>query len=153
MNSETTELMAIATTSLAEGGKISSTNSAKEVLAPHCTDSDLPGKQHCLFLLMKWTNVPGNIWAKMNVECHGICFSHCLEVNNTLSSIWCFVFLFYLVLLLNLECHLSQEVLFHPFLHGGQGSLKKGRTHRFTCGIFGISFTWIFHCNFCFIKA
>lgn len=34
MNSETTELMAIATTSIVEGGKISSTNSAREVLAP-----------------------------------------------------------------------------------------------------------------------
>lgn len=45
--------MAVATTSLVEGGKISSTNSAKVVLAPHYTDSDLPGKQHCLFLLMK----------------------------------------------------------------------------------------------------
>lgn len=28
-------------------------HSAREVLAPHYIDSDLPGKQHCLFLLMR----------------------------------------------------------------------------------------------------
>lgn len=145
--------MAIATTCVVEGGKISSINSVKEVLVPHYTDLDLAGKQRCLFLLMKWTNVAGNSWAKTNVGCHRICFSHYLEVNNTLSSIWCFIFPFYLVLLLNLECQLNQEVLFHPFLHGGLGFLKKGRRHGFICRIFHISFTWFFPGNLCFIKA
>lgn len=45
--------MAIATTCVVEGGKISSINSVKEVLVPHYTDLDLAGKQRCLFLLMK----------------------------------------------------------------------------------------------------
>lgn len=74
--------------------------------------------------------------SRMNVEGHSIYFSYCLEVNNTLRSILCFLFLLYLVLLLNLGCHLSQEVLFHPLLHGGLGSLKKARRHEFIRWIF-----------------
>lgn len=150
INSETTEVMAVKTTSLVEGGKIYSSNSAKEVLASTTLTQIYLGNSN-IFFLMKWTNALWNIWAKINVECNS--FSHCLEMNNILSVIWWFIFFSYLVLLLNLESHLSQEVLFHPSLHGGQGFLKEGRRHVFPCGISDIIFNLIFHCSFCFIKA